>query len=145
MLALAMTPTRAIWPKLLSPDVHLRRALMTHFHPDHIGNGGWLESEHHAAIYMTEREFLTAHSARYLPESDERQQRQLFFHQLGLPDSETTVKTARSFYPTNTPTLPQRFVGYARAIPLNWVAAIGWSCVMAVMPPNKFVFITRTR
>ena len=103
--------TRAIWQKILARDVRLRRALMTHFHPDHLGSGGWLESEHHAKIYMTEREFLTAHSARYLPESDERQQRQLFFHQLGLPDSETTVKTARSFYPTNTPTLPQRFVG----------------------------------
>ncbi|MCX8505914.1 MAG: MBL fold metallo-hydrolase [Alphaproteobacteria bacterium] len=103
--------TRAIWQKILSPDVSLRRALLTHFHPDHMGNGGWLESEHRATIYMTEREFLTAYTARYLPETDERQQRQLFFHQLGVPDREITVKTARSFYPTNTPTLPQRFVG----------------------------------
>ncbi len=41
----------------------LRRAIVTHFHPDHLGLAGWLAEEHGAALWMTYGEWLQAHLA----------------------------------------------------------------------------------
>lgn len=41
----------------------LKRAIVTHFHPDHLGLAGWLQEEYGTALWMTYGEWLQAHLA----------------------------------------------------------------------------------
>ncbi len=38
--------------------------LVTHYHPDHAGNAGWLCARFAAPLWMTQAEYLTAHAVR---------------------------------------------------------------------------------
>lgn len=56
-------PTRAVWESLLGrllADRPVRRVLVTHFHPDHVGQAGWLCAETGAELWMSRTEWLTA-------------------------------------------------------------------------------------
>jgi glyoxylase-like metal-dependent hydrolase (beta-lactamase superfamily II) len=62
---IGLDDTRAHWEKIFSEVVGsagLTRVLVTHFHPDHFGNAGWLTQRFGAPLWMTETEFLTAHA-----------------------------------------------------------------------------------
>lgn len=48
------------WRQLLK-DYRLRRQIVTHCHPDHLGLAAWLEQETGAPLSMTLGEYLTAH------------------------------------------------------------------------------------
>ncbi|MDR2188766.1 MAG: MBL fold metallo-hydrolase [Azonexus sp.] len=55
---------RAIWQRIFaSLDGPVRRLIVTHFHPDHLGLAAWLMAETGAELAMTAAEFLTAHAA----------------------------------------------------------------------------------
>lgn len=41
----------------------IRRTIVTHFHPDHMGLAGWFEEQHGAPVWMTYTEWLQAHVA----------------------------------------------------------------------------------
>jgi len=56
---IAMDAVKAAWKSALNGR-HLRRQIVTHFHPDHLGLAGWLESEYGAPLWMTQGEYLTA-------------------------------------------------------------------------------------
>jgi glyoxylase-like metal-dependent hydrolase (beta-lactamase superfamily II) len=62
---IGLDDTRAHWEKIFT-DVAgnrgLTRVLVTHFHPDHFGNAGWLTQRFGAPLWMTETEYLTAHA-----------------------------------------------------------------------------------
>ena len=54
---------RAIWRAVIGGlDGPLRRLIVTHFHPDHLGLASWLMEETGAVLWMTSGEFLTAHA-----------------------------------------------------------------------------------
>ena len=56
-------PTRAAWQNLLAgflADKPIARVLVTHFHPDHLGQAGWLCEVTGADLLMTRTEWLTA-------------------------------------------------------------------------------------
>lgn len=85
-------------------DGPVRRLIVTHFHPDHIGLAAWLMETTGATLAMTTGEFLTAHAvwneygghgARYMVEQ---------FRQHGL-DAERLAK------------FEQRGSGYRKAVP----------------------------
>jgi len=63
---LADAPTRAHWEQVFAATGALpaRRILVTHFHPDHAGNAGWLCERFGAPLWMTQGEYLTAHAVR---------------------------------------------------------------------------------
>ncbi len=54
--------TRAIWEKILGTlSGPLRRIIVTHHHPDHVGQDAWLLGRSGAELWMPQAEFLTAH------------------------------------------------------------------------------------
>ncbi len=62
---IGLDETRAHWEKIIAEFLGhpgLTRVLVTHFHPDHFGNAGWLTSQFGAPLWMTETEYLTAHA-----------------------------------------------------------------------------------
>ena len=57
--------TRTVWEQLfgtLLRERPLRRIVVTHCHPDHVGNAFWLSERFAAPVAMTHAEFLTAHA-----------------------------------------------------------------------------------
>ncbi len=62
---IALEETQAHWDRILKEVVGkagLARVLVTHFHPDHFGNAGWLTRRFGAPLWMTESDYLTAHA-----------------------------------------------------------------------------------
>jgi len=55
--------TRALWEKLLG-EKHVKRVILTHYHPDHAGNAAWLCARHGGDLWTTQGEYLTAHAVR---------------------------------------------------------------------------------
>jgi glyoxylase-like metal-dependent hydrolase (beta-lactamase superfamily II) len=55
--------TRALWERILDGK-HVRRVIVTHYHPDHAGNAAWLCQRFGAELWMTQGEYLTAHAVR---------------------------------------------------------------------------------
>jgi glyoxylase-like metal-dependent hydrolase (beta-lactamase superfamily II) len=54
--------TRALWEKVLPREV--KRIILTHYHPDHAGNAGWLCGRFGVEMWTTQGEYLTAHAVR---------------------------------------------------------------------------------
>jgi glyoxylase-like metal-dependent hydrolase (beta-lactamase superfamily II) len=57
---IALDPVRAAWKSVLAARF-LRRIIVTHFHPDHLGLASWLQEETGAPLWMTQGEYQTAH------------------------------------------------------------------------------------
>lgn len=54
---------RASWQKIIERlDGPVKRLIVTHFHPDHLGLATWLMEQTAAPLWMTSGEFLTAHA-----------------------------------------------------------------------------------
>ena len=61
-------PTRALWEQVFAGTLGgkpVKRVLVTHYHPDHAGNAGWLCARFGAPLWMTQAEYLTAHAVRH--------------------------------------------------------------------------------
>lgn len=59
----ASRKSRAIWEQILSGPLAgkpVRRVLVTHYHPDHIGLAGWFQSDHGAELVTTRTSWLYA-------------------------------------------------------------------------------------
>src|SRR5262249_60695867 len=62
----ALPPTRDRWEQLFTHGLDgrpIRRVLVTHFHPDHIGNASWLTERWQAELWCTQTEWLAAEYA----------------------------------------------------------------------------------
>jgi len=57
-------PTRALWEKIFSEVDGVKRVILTHYHPDHAGNAGWLCARFGVEMWTTQGEYLTAHAVR---------------------------------------------------------------------------------
>ena len=102
-----MTTWKQIIEKLDGP---VKRLIVTHFHPDHLGLAAWLMEQTGAPVWMTTGEFLTAHAvwhevgghgARFMVEQ---------FRQHGL-DAERLAKFEKrgSGYRKAVPALPEHY------------------------------------
>jgi glyoxylase-like metal-dependent hydrolase (beta-lactamase superfamily II) len=61
-----LADTRGLWERLFAEQLDGRpvtRVVVTHFHPDHMGNAGWLTLRWRAALWCTQGEWLYAQYA----------------------------------------------------------------------------------
>jgi glyoxylase-like metal-dependent hydrolase (beta-lactamase superfamily II) len=59
----AMASVKALWQQIFAENLDgrpIRRILVTHYHPDHIGLAGWLAEHWQAPLWTTEKEWLHA-------------------------------------------------------------------------------------
>lgn len=70
--------TKDAWRSLLearlTPEKPLKRVIVTHMHPDHIGNAGWLTYKYDAELWISRLEYITcrmlvADTGREAPEA----------------------------------------------------------------------------
>ena len=69
--------TRRAWEQVFAAHLGgkpVHRLIVTHYHPDHAGNAGWLVERFGCEMWMTQGEYLTAHAvmdntAGYSPEA----------------------------------------------------------------------------
>ncbi|MBL8519138.1 MAG: MBL fold metallo-hydrolase [Betaproteobacteria bacterium] len=62
----AVDQTRTLWEQLLAGPMangRVKRIIVTHFHPDHVGCARWLSEKTGAMVWMTTGEYLSAHAA----------------------------------------------------------------------------------
>lgn len=61
---IALDPVRTAWKSVLAVR-QLRRLLVTHFHPDHLGLAAWLQEQTGAPLWITQGEYLTAQMVKH--------------------------------------------------------------------------------
>ena len=58
------SPTRDLWKRIFETIEPIKRVILTHYHPDHAGNAGWLCQRFGVDMWTTQGEYLTAHAVR---------------------------------------------------------------------------------
>lgn len=107
----AREETREAWDAVLAADGRpLRRVVVTHHHPDHIGLATWLAARDEAAIQMTQGEFFAAQAVWHqLPgycATDMVEQ----FRRHGLDDMRRdALQTRGNAYRVGAPQVPGRY------------------------------------
>ncbi len=60
---LPLPETKSAWRKLLdarvTPEKPLKRVIITHMHPDHVGSAGWLCHKYGAELWMSRLEYIS--------------------------------------------------------------------------------------
>jgi glyoxylase-like metal-dependent hydrolase (beta-lactamase superfamily II) len=100
---IALDTVRDAWRQLL-PSHPLKRQIVTHFHPDHLGLAAWLERETGAPLWMTLGEYTSAWLVQQQIGGYGVAPMLAFFRSHGLDDTRLTA-------------LEQRGNSYARGVP----------------------------
>lgn len=106
---IAMDSVKDAWKSALAGR-HLKRQIVTHFHPDHLGLAAWLEAETGAPLAITQGEYLTGQAiAADIPPFDVASMVR-FFHRHGLDTARCAALTARgNAYRHGVPAIPATF------------------------------------
>jgi glyoxylase-like metal-dependent hydrolase (beta-lactamase superfamily II) len=90
----ALDETRDAWQRIFAERLGgkpVRRIIVTHFHPDHMGLGSWLAERWGAPLWTTEKEYLHARMmAQDVGEASAASRRD-FAHRAGLDEELCTV------------------------------------------------------
>jgi glyoxylase-like metal-dependent hydrolase (beta-lactamase superfamily II) len=104
-----LAETRDHWRAILDARPPAR-VLVTHFHPDHMGNAGWLAETYGAEVATTEAEWLWANYARWVDPASELDSRIAFYRAHGLDEERLAAQRHRgNWYPQGVPTLPRHY------------------------------------
>ena len=104
---------RALWEQIFAAELGGRpvtRVVLTHFHPDHVGNAGWLTERWGVEFWCTQAEFLIAHVAVQSTGPRHAEARARHYRRNGC-DEPALASLARrgNHYPRLVPTLPGEF------------------------------------
>lgn len=112
---LGLDTTRAAWERIFAERLDGRpvtRVIVTHFHPDHVGNAAWLGARWGVETWMTQTEWLSARAV-HAPADDTDIAAKLDFYRrngVAAADLETMRTPHNVFYRRMVPDLPARFV-----------------------------------
>jgi glyoxylase-like metal-dependent hydrolase (beta-lactamase superfamily II) len=106
---IALDAVKDAWKSALAGR-QLRRQIVTHFHPDHLGLAAWLEAETGAALWMTQGEYLTANViAAGLAPFDIPSMIAMFCHHGLDPDRCAALDARGNAYRRGVPAIPASF------------------------------------
>src|SRR5438270_4323951 len=103
--------TRGLWERIFAADLHGRpvtRVIVTHFHPDHMGNAGWLTERWGVDLWCAQAEYLFAHLAQRASTAEDFAPRLEHYRRNGC-DEATLARLARrgNHYPGLVPSVPR--------------------------------------
>lgn len=131
---LGLEETRAAWERIFAHEIDGRpvtRILVTHFHPDHLGCGRWLQERWGVEVWMTEGEWMTARGVHAPTGEVELDTKLDLYRRNGVPvatlDAYRTPPNA--FYRSMVPAIPPRFVRLAGGQHLR-IGAHDWTVVI---------------
>ena len=89
--------TRTLWEKVFAGQIKgpVRRIVVTHYHPDHAGNAGWLGERFGAELWMTRSEYLTVHAARHGAAGYSTEAQIALFRENGLAEAQGAALLTR--------------------------------------------------
>ena len=91
----------------------VKRIIVTHYHPDHVGCASWLHEKTGAPVWMTTSEYLSAHAAAEDVAGFDRHNSARLFIAHGLakarPDFADAQKVRSGAYKRGVPTVPTRY------------------------------------
>jgi len=105
--------TREIWQTHFTGSLAgkpLRRVIATHYHPDHLGNAGWLAARFRCPLIMPQAEYLTAHAIAGEHSGYGAAPMRVLLHSHGLSDEHLSALEARGNpYRRGVPEIPLSF------------------------------------
>lgn len=107
--------TREHWEQVLRDVIGtapVKRIIVTHFHPDHVGLAAWLMERFDAPLFMSQGEYLSAHAAHNDVSVYRPQYLINLFRRHGLEGEKLeAVAAARAYaYSALVPALPMAFI-----------------------------------
>jgi len=112
---IGLEETRALWERVFAETLDgrpLTRVVVTHFHPDHMGNAGWLTERWRAGLWCTQAEWLYAQWAWLSRDAATIQRRLAHYRRHGYVEAALAQLAGRlNPYPKLVPTLAHEFHG----------------------------------
>lgn len=109
--------THTLWEQHFTnifQDVPVKRIIVTHYHPDHVGCAAWLHERTGAPVWMTAAEFLSAHAAAENSAGFDRDNSANLYLQHGLervkPDFRRAQATREKAFTRGVPTVPKQYI-----------------------------------
>ena len=91
----------------------VKRIIVTHYHPDHVGCASWLHEQTGAPVWMTAAEYLSAHAAAEDVAGFDRDNSARLFLSHGLarlrPDFAAAQQARSGAYKRGVPTVPKQY------------------------------------
>ncbi|MBI2316457.1 MAG: MBL fold metallo-hydrolase [Betaproteobacteria bacterium] len=110
---LGSAATRALWDEFFGSPAGaqpLRRVIVTHHHPDHAGNAGWLTRRFGVDLWMSHSEFLSAHALLEPLNGFSHTQRLAMFARNGLePEHLRKLRDRGNGYRIGVPEFPSAY------------------------------------
>ncbi len=103
--------TRELWETVFHQaldDKPIRRIIVTHYHPDHVGLAGWLAQRFDAEVVMTRREWALTRAVHAHSDAEVEAQFRAFFGGHGLAgEALDTLAANGNGYRRSVPSLPE--------------------------------------
>ncbi|MBV9829760.1 MAG: MBL fold metallo-hydrolase [Alphaproteobacteria bacterium] len=109
----ALPDTKEAWERIFAQGLDgrpVRRIIVTHYHPDHMGLADWLSQRWEAPLWTTEKEWL--HARMFSQDTGEvsAASRRLFAHRAGLDEEASTIFGERQGnYRRGVPSVPPTY------------------------------------